>query len=340
MVDLKREIANEMHTPTRVNFPRRHTRIDGLRDLVQIDLIDLIAYKKGNKNFSYIMLAIDCFSKYIWCYPLKTKGSVEMTKVMQIFLKDYYRRYLSYPKHIQTDNGVEFYNKSVQNLFRNAKINHYSSYSNTKASIAERAIRTIKSKLFKEFSVIGKYTWVNLLQGIITNYNNTKHRTIKMAPSKVSQKNEKAVLFNIRASQNPLGRKSRLGRLQSADSSVGEVVAQRRKLLSVGDRVRISKYRNVFSKGYTPNFSEEVFVIDAVKSNSNPIVYYLRDRHGEVIKGGFYRYEIIKTNIPDDIYLVQKVLKRTKSKLYVLWSDGTRSWIDKKDVYTSLLKNA
>jgi hypothetical protein len=315
---MKRSIANEMHKPARVNFPRRHTRIDGLRDLVQIDLIDLISYKKFNKNFSYIMLAIDCFSKYIWAYPLKTKGSSEMLKIMQTFLlKDYTGKYGGVPKLIQTDNGTEFYNKPVQNLFKSNNITHYSTFSVIKAAIAERAIRTIKSRLFKEFSVQGNYKWIEILPDVIRAYNQSKHRTIQMAPSKVNSGNEKIVLFNIRSSQ-------------------AQTRPTTSRLLSVGDRVRISKHRNVFSKGYHPNWSYEIFNIDSVKSESSPPVYFLRDCKGELIKGSFYPEEIQKTNIPDDVHLIQKVLRRrrrnNKQELYVLWMDGSKSWISKDSV--------
>ena len=84
----------------------------------------------------------------------------------------------------------------------------------------------------------------------------------------------------------------------------------------VGDHVRISKYKNIFDKGYTPNWSEQVFVVSKVK-NTVPWTYVINDHNGEEIIGTFYKKELQKTNQQE--FRIEKVIKRKGDRLYVKW---------------------
>ena len=98
----------------------------------------------------------------------------------------------------------------------------------------------------------------------------------------------------------------------------------------VSDHVRISKYKNIFAKGYTPNWWEEVFVVSGIK-NIVPWTYVINDLNGEEITGSFYEKELQKTNQKE--FRIEKVLKRKGDKLYVKWkgySNSFNSWINKK----------
>ena len=100
----------------------------------------------------------------------------------------------------------------------------------------------------------------------------------------------------------------------------------------VGDNVRISKYKNIFAKGYTPNWSEEVFVINKIK-NTVPWTYAISDLNGEEITESFYEKELQKTS--QEKFRIERVLKRKGGKLYVKWkvyNNRFNSWIDKKDL--------
>ena len=100
----------------------------------------------------------------------------------------------------------------------------------------------------------------------------------------------------------------------------------------VGDHVRISKYKNIFAKGYTPNWSEEVFIIKKVK-NTVPWIYIINDLNSEEITGSFYEKELQNTNQKE--FTIEKVIKRKSDKLYVKWKgydNSFNSWIDKKDL--------
>ncbi|XP_076384327.1 uncharacterized protein LOC143262579 [Megalopta genalis] len=101
----------------------------------------------------------------------------------------------------------------------------------------------------------------------------------------------------------------------------------------VGDYVRISKFKTVFGKGYTPNWSTEVFEIATVK-RTNPVTYLLVDLQNKPIAGGFYEYEIRATKYAD-VYLIAKVLRRKGNEIYVKWlglDTSHNSWIKKSSV--------
>ena len=97
-------------------------------------------------------------------------------------------------------------------------------------------------------------------------------------------------------------------------------------------KILISKYKNIFAKGYTPSWSEEVFVLNEVQ-NAVPWTYLINDLNGEEIKGIFYEKELQKTDQKE--FRIEKVIKKKGNKLYVKWNgydNSFNSWIDKKDI--------
>lgn len=309
MSKVKREIINEIHRSARVNFPRRHVILKDIDDLWQADLMDMQSFSKFNNNCKYILVVIDGFSKYAWTIPLKQKDKQTVSEAFNTLLS----REKRIPRNLQTDLGKEFYNKSLKKILLNNSINHYCTYSTKKASIVERLIRTIKSKLFKEFSFKGNYKWIDgTLANIINRYNHTIHRTIGLPPIQVNHSNKMKLLkryFNQHRTKT-ICRK-----------------------FKTGDFVRISKHKGCFEKGYTPNWSTEIFKISKVQ-NTNPVTYLFQDVKEQPILGAFYDQELQKTKHPD-IYLVEKVLKRKGRKVFVKWlglSSNENSWIGDTNV--------
>lgn len=300
----KIDLVNELHRPMRINFPRRQTVVKGLDDLWQSDLGILDKYAKYNRNYKYILVVIDCFSKYLWVEPLKSKTGTEVAKAFAKILTD--RR----PKNLQTDQGTEYFNSSFERLMKQHNINHYNTFSSKKAAMAERVIRTIKEKLYKHFSLNGEYKWLDVIPKIVSDYNNTVHRTIKMRPWDVKKENEERLYRDVYA---------------------GIKIWTGQGKFSVGDFVRISKAKHVFEKGYTPNWTAEVFKIFKVV-HSNPRTYILKDLEGTIINGGFYEQELQKTKHPD-LFLIEKVLRRRGNLLLVKWLGYKKEeWIDKNNV--------
>jgi hypothetical protein len=306
MDKIKKQVVDEIHKQARINFPRRRVIVKSLNDLFQADLVEMIPYSSKNNGFRYILVVINCFSKFVWAFPLKTKSGNEVAENMEKVFQQ------QQPKNLQTDLGKEFFNKTFQLLMKKYNINHYNTYSEKKASIVERVNRTLKNLMWKEFNYHGHYRWINLLDNIIQKYNNSKHRTIGMKPSEVKKKHEKKLLNTV---YNHL-----------------KIVNLTSKF-HVGDHVRISKSRGVFDKKYMPNWSTEIFTIKKILL-TNPNTYLLQDYQKQDIKGCFYQQQLQKVKYPD-VYLVEKILRRKNNKVFVKWLgfDSTHnSWIDKKKI--------
>lgn len=152
MSNVKQKIVEELHRPARKNYPRRRVIVKGIDDLWQTDLLELQPYARTNGGNRYILVVIDCLSKYVWTTPLKSKSAVA---VCNGFKKIFEKSKPRLPRHVQSDHGKEFYNNTMRRLFESHNINHYSTYSNLKASIVERVIRTLKTMLWKQFSLQG-----------------------------------------------------------------------------------------------------------------------------------------------------------------------------------------
>ena len=144
----------------------------------------------------------------------------------------------------------------------------YSIHNEGKSVVAERFIRTLKTKIYKYMTSISKNVYIDKLDNIVNEYNNTYHITIKMKP--VDVKDKLYIAFK-------------------------KEVDDKDPKFKVGDHVRISKYKNIFAKGYISNWSEEIFVIKKVKKTV-PWTYVINDLNGEAIIGKFCEKELQKTN--------------------------------------------
>ena len=277
----------------------------GLHDLWQADLIEYISYSSENKGYKYVLVVINCFSKKVWTVPLKTKSAKHVTEAMELVLHNN-----KSPKNLQTDFGNEFYNTSFRTLMKKNQVNHYSTYSITKASICERVIRTIKTRLEKLFALRGDHNWIDVLQDVTKKYNNSFHRTIGTKPNKVNKHNEKQIL----------------------DTAYTKLKIVGKQKFHVGDIVRLSKYKKCFDKGYTMNWTPELFKVVKIRL-THPTTYLLESLDGVPILGCFYNEELLKTKNPD-IYLIEKVLQRRNKMVKVKWlSFPEPTWIKASDLY-------
>lgn len=170
----KLQVVKEIHRYARKNFPRRKYVMRGIAETLQADLIEMQPYAKENRGHRYILIVIDVFSKVAYAEPLKTKTGPEVAKAMDQIIRKVYRQNPHHNiKNLHTDEGKEFYNSSMKSLLQKYKIHLYSTFSLMKASIVERLIRTIKRKLYMQFSFQGSYKWLQILPEIIDRYNDT-----------------------------------------------------------------------------------------------------------------------------------------------------------------------
>ena len=277
-------------------------RVSGIDEIWAADLVDMQAFSKFNRGVKYLLAVIDIFSKYGWLIPLKDKTGKSVAEALKIIFKE--RK----PNKIWVDKGKEFYNKQVQDL-----IELYSTENEEKSSVVERWNRTMKEKMWKYFSANSTRVYIDVLQKLVDQYNNTRHSSIKMTPVEASKKkNETKVWRHL---------------YPDHDERI-ELNPQ----LKIGDKVRITKKKKTFEKGYTPKWTEEVFIISKVQ-NTNPVTYKIKDYNGEEIQGTFYEQELQKTN--QETFRIERVIKKGKTKSLVKWKgypDTFNSWVSNKDL--------
>ena len=271
------QLAEELHKPIIKKFEKRKVHTAFKDNIWGTDLADMQLLSKYNKGIRFLLCVIDIFSKYAWVVPLKDKKGVSIATAFQIILKQSNRK----PNKIWLDKGSEFYNASFKKWFQDNDIVMYSTNNEVKSVVAERFIRTLKSKIYKHMTSVSKNVYIDKLNDIVDEYNNTYHTTIKMKPIDVKD---------------------------NTYINTDKEINNKDPKFKVSDRVRISKYKNIFTKGYTPNWSEEVFVIKKVK-NTVPWTYVINDLNGEEIIGTFYEKELQKTNQEEFRIEKEKVIK-------------------------------
>lgn len=306
MCDSKRQVVEELHRSARKNFPRRKTIMYGINDTYQIDLVEMIPLAKFNNNYKYILTIIDVFSKYAFGFPIKTKSAINVTCAMKKLFQSG-----NIPRNIFSDFGREFYNTEFKQLMRQYNVNHYSTFTSKKGAIVERFNRTLKTNMWKYFNLYSTNKWVNVLQSLIDAYNNSKHSTIGMKPKSVNKRNEKKLLHSVYNYASYL----------------------KPAKYSVGNCVRISKYKHIFEKGYTPNWTTEIFKIVKIQQ-TQPVTYLLSDYQNNKIQGAFYEEELQGVK-HKNLYLFERIIKKRGDKLFVKWLgfDSTHnSWISASDI--------
>ena len=261
------KLANELHKPVFRKFSKHKVYSSFKDNSCGVDLAGMRLPSRKNKGINYLLCAIDLFSKYAFVVPLKDKRGVSIVKGLKEIVNESGRQ--SYK--IWIDQGGKFYNKVFDMWLKDEGIEMYLMYNEGSCKsmkvVAERFIRTLKNKLYKHMTSVGKDVYYDVLDDIVEKYNNSVNRSIGMKPKDVGSDDEAAYV----EASNEKGAK-----------------------FSVGDRVRISNFKNTFAKGYTPNWSKEIFVVSRVK-NTLSWTYELKDLNGEEIIGSFYERELQKT---------------------------------------------
>ena len=286
-----------LHKPARRKFPRRRTIVGGIDHQWQADLIDAQKLKKNNGGNAFLLTCIDVFSKYAWVVPLKDKTGGTLVQAFREILTSGRK-----PLKLQTDKGTEFKNRAVQKLLREEKIDFFTTENeDIKAAVVERFNRTLKERLWRYFTKSNTTRYLDVLPDVVYAYNRSFHRSIQRAPIEVTAKNQEDVWQSLYG---------------------GEALASKRKTLQVGDRVRISKARRVFKKGYLPSWTLELFTVDEVLQTT-PTTYTIKDDHGEVLKGTFYEQELQKVGEKDyydiEAVLDQRLGKKGQREYLVKW---------------------
>ena len=297
----KVQLADELHKPIIRKFKTRKVYSSFRYNIWGVDLADMQLLSKFNERFRILLCVIGIFSKYTWVIPLNNKKGISIVNGFQKIINNSKRK----PNKIWADKGSEFYNNYFKKWLKDNDIVMYLTNNEGKPVIAERFMKTLKNKIYKYITSISKNVYIDKLDDIVKEYNNTYHTSIKTKPVDVKD--------------------------NTYIDSKKEINNKERKF-KVGDHVRISRHKNIFAKGYMPNWSEEIFIIKKIK-NTVPWTYVINDLNGEEIIGTFYENELQGTK--QNEFRIEKVIKRKRDKLYVKWKgydNSFNSWIDKKDV--------
>ena len=265
---LRNHPTHSVHRRVVRRFPRRRVIARFPYELFMADLIEYRNYKRANRGYSYILLVIDCFSRMVYASPMKSKSADDSLAAFKHVFEDLPR----FPIHLVTDKGKEFFNGKLQRFFVASGVNHYAtpSKSESKASLAERAIRTIKSRLQKVLFTRKSFRWIDVIDNVCQNYNQTPHRSIGMKPVDVTAENREVVYKRLYPFLNLT------------------VVCR----LKIGDKVRKVREKNTFDKGYKENWSEQTFIVNSVKQSNSVCFYTIKTLDNKSIPGIFYYQQL------------------------------------------------
>lgn len=311
--------AYTLHKAIRRKFPRASYNVQNIDDVWEADLADLRSIKEYNNGNGYLLVVIDVLSKFAWVVPLPDKTASTVAAAFGRILASTTRC----PIYLQTDKGKEFVGAPFQKLLAGKNIRYRATRNpDIKAAVVERFNRTLKERMWRYFTHKNTHRYMDVLPQLVRAYNDATHSTIKMAPSTVTLENAAAARSNM-------------------EKARGGVRRETRPRLRVGQRVRISKAKGAFKKGYEANWTEEIFKIRRILARI-PVVYMLEDLAGEEIDGFFYEAELQRV-IKDDIFVIDKIIrtrgKGRSKKLFVSWRgypEKFNSWIAANSVRKQL----
>ena len=249
------------YRPIRLRFPRLKVIVKDINEIWSVDLAYVDKLAKYNRNVKYLLVAVDCLSRYLRVEPLKTKYATETASAFKKMIKN------KQPQKVWVDDGTEFLG-AFKTLCNKRGIHLYSTFSEKKSAFAERNIRSLKNIIYKYLEEKWTYSYIDKLDQFVKTINSRVNRVTKLAPNKVTKKD--------------------VPRLVSLSA---QTIKFQRPKFYVGDFVRIVKKDEAFRKGYKQSFTDEVFEVESL-ATFNPPTYSLIDANGEKIEGKFYQPEL------------------------------------------------
>lgn len=267
-----------LHKQTIKKFPRKKTIAKHIDEYWQTDLIDLKKYHTKNKYYKFLLVVIDVLSRYAWVQPLKNKESKSCREAFEKIFSESER----IPKYIYSDLGNEFKGECKKFLDQKGII-QLESESLHKASIVERFNRTLKNKISRYFTYTGKESYINVLQDFVKSYNNTYHSSIKTKPSMVNEKNSNKIKYELYGEDI-----DDVENIKDYNTIRSHMINFKFKL---NDYVRVINDKKVFEKGYTQNWSKEIYLINQLNP-TNPPTYKIKSLTGKKYSWNYYSNEL------------------------------------------------
>ena len=307
---LQRDPTYSIHKPARKTYPRQTTLAREPDYQWQSDLAILKKFAPHNNGYGYLLCVIDVYTRFGFIRPLKRKSGIEVTNNFEHILVSSDRR----PLKLQTDRDKSYMGGNFQKMLKKYDITHFQTNSELKATLVERFIRTVVTKIYKLISLRQSFKYIDKLENIAQAYNSSIHSSTGVPPNRVNNSAKREIWLR-QHTKNP--------KPPSAPK------------FQQGDTVRISKYKRLFRKGYLPQYSEELFTIIHVKRGT-PNSYSLSDLNGSRIDGIFYEEELTAFPITKHTeFLIDKIIKRKGDKVYVSWKGYPatfNAWVKLKNI--------
>ena len=300
-----------LHRERRYKFPRNKIITYHKDYQHQMDLIDMQEYKRQNDGYAFILIVIDCFTRFIWHVPLKDKRAT----TIKASLEELYTAEAPLPLRVQTDRGKEFIAALVKEWFEQHGIHFFTTQgTGFKCAYVERANRTLKYKMFRVFAKNGSYRWIGqMIKDLISSYNKSYHRMIGMTPEEARTKMPNELPMNMTP------------------------VEALEPKFNPEDTVRIAYDKNKMDRGYWKTHYDHVYRINRVLREGEVPVYEIRDYYRKVLPRRFYREELAP--VGDIIYAIDKIHRRRVRngvrEILVTWvgyRPDDKYWIKESDV--------
>lgn len=273
----QKQYAKELLFKAVKKFRRRKVVVFGNDDVYSIDLADVSNMSHDNAGVKFLLVIVDCFSRFAWVIPLKNKNKITVL--------DAFKSLKKLPRKLWGDQGGEWVNKEFNTFCKENNVGLYHTFGESKSAIAERFIRTLRDLIMRFMLENNTSKYIKNLPEIVDGYNTSVHRSIKETPQDV---------------------------YESKVEILGEPIINMINVptkFKVDDPVRISKVKNTFEKDHTTRWSKEVFLIDAVDDHTFPAVYKIKDQHDEKIAGSFYEQELQLSKLRD-YGRIENIIKR------------------------------
>ncbi|XP_045208785.2 uncharacterized protein LOC123560684 [Mercenaria mercenaria] len=313
---LMKQETYTLHKGVIRKFKRQKIVVPYIDYMWEADTGYMNTYVNDNDGISYFLLIIDGFSKFVWTFPVRRVRGEEVLKAFKTIQN---RRC----EKLRTDSGSEFKSKLFQKWLKSQGIQHFYSLNESKCAFAERALKSIKSRIARYMTRYQTHRWIDILSKVTDSYNNTYHRSIKRSPASVTKSNE-AELWNTSYNQLRKGKRD------------VRVVSSSAYRFKTGDTVRLSHLKRPFQREYDERWTMEYFIVAERGKKAGIPFYKLKDLQGDEIKGSFYSNELTKIIVDKTTtFRLEKVLKRSGNRVLVKWmgwSDKYNSWIHKSKV--------
>lgn len=305
-------------------FPRPRVVVSEKNGQWDVDCLNMGWYKEWNRDYAYVLVCVDVFTRFAFTRPLLTVRAEAVKKAFEdIFL------YNQRPRSVRSDRGTEFVNAVMKSFFRSNGVHHFLTNNEIKTSHCERLIKTLRLRIGRMIRGKRSFNWVDHLEAVTQAYNETTHRSIGTTPLRAMCVEEKAELWHRQYLRNDEA--TRTG--PNADFS-----------LKVGGRVRLSYQSKAFHRNYDENWSRAVYTVTSRRLNQGYEAYKLKSYDNEAVLGEFSQHELQRVvDAEPERFEIERVIKhRTvgprnarRRQAFVRWmgyKSSYDSWIPAEDV--------